>query len=893
MQDFKKLYSDLENKSSKMSEAEETAAAKEIDEAYGKLTPDEQKLVDSGKLFGKNIALDKNKSLRDAETHADTNADTITVSNAQDLINAIKTGTATTIKVDKDINLGTIVDNEYKYIPNINKRDFTIESATPGTKHTIDFSGYCFNMSSQNTVTFKDLNIYSRTYWGAVYNAGGYVFDNIDFTGSQLVYTKPSINSTVTFKNTVNATTVGSYNGPLDGKARSSQGGNNQQILQFEGGNNKIIFGEGSHVTLTTANSDVLEIDKGNTDIDVKNGAIVSLNPHSKNGPENLNGMNPGIARAIASKGTTNLTIDKGGTLNINLKKASDDKDLSGALFLNSGATINVNGNLNIDSDGIPSTSRNDYSPVYINGTAAINVDGGSFKLNATNMGDDYTDSIIKSNGSSTISIKHQGTFEVTGDGTKANAVQLGNGSTFTSDQPGLFDITMPEGATAIKGGKVQFTRVKTSQSGQPIGEIDITYADDGTPTVTKVTSHDKQTVIDTKKAGDKAKNKINLIKAGEDVDLTSAILTKDADGNYIMSGTATPGSYVTVKLGNKVLKSSGSQTVYTITNESNEPIETQDPYTVQVGTDGKWTVNLGHLGDSGTLSAQASKDFVESDADSQYAKGQSIADWLKESGDALTQTKTDANNAIDHAAQEKKDAIKAAKDAGTITDAQATDLNNQVDGDVTAAKNAVKSATTTDAVKDAQTKGVNKINGIEVPTTTTNITPDITDNTSSDSNSTVSTTTSDNTVSTPTTSSEEDTIKLVLTHNAYVYNQDMGITYKDNKPVVLKKGTPVTILDKGKKHLIKGKEFYRIGDNQYIKVSNTISYYRLVHNSFLYNKHGKAIKRHGKRVLVRKGVRFDANKVKLVKINGKKFYKVGETYIKFRNIELVTSPNK
>lgn len=93
--------------------------------------------------------------------------------------------------------------------------------------------------------------------------------------------------------------------------------------------------------------------------------------------------------------------------------------------------------------------------------------------------------------------------------------------------------------------------------------------------------------------------------------------------------------------------------------------------------------------------------------------------------------------------------------------------------------------------------------------------------------------------------------------------------------------------------NLIKGKEFYRIGDNQYVKVSNTISYYYLVHNSFLYNKHGKTIKRNGKRILVRKGVRLEANKVKVVKINGKKFYKVGKsTYIKFRNVKLIISPN-
>ncbi|MGO5078893.1 beta-glucanase [Lactobacillus amylovorus] len=157
----------------------------------------------------------------------------------------------------------------------------------------------------------------------------------------------------------------------------------------------------------------------------------------------------------------------------------------------------------------------------------------------------------------------------------------------------------------------------------------------------------------------------------------------------------------------------------------------------------------------------------------------------------------------------------------------------------------------------------------------------------------TESSTTGSSTTESSTKPAEEATLKLIPTHNAYIYNKDYQITYKDNKRVVLKKGTQILALDNGKKYLIKGKEFYRIGDNQYVKVSNTISYYYLVHNSFLYNKHGKTIKRNGKRILVRKGVRLEANKVKVVKINGKKFYKVGKsTYIKFRNVKLSISPN-
>ena len=247
-----------------------------------------------------------------------------------------------------------------------------------------------------------------------------------------------------------------------------------------------------------------------------------------------------------------------------------------------------------------------------------------------------------------------------------------------------------------------------------------------------------------------------------------------------------------------------------------------------------------------------------------------------------LAEKQQAANVAIDQAAKAKKAEIAKALQAGNIDQAKADSLNTEVDNDVTNAMKAIANATTNAAVVVAQNDGIHKIKAIKVPSSTYN--PDITNNTSTGSGDTDSTSTKP---------AEEATLKLILTHNAYIYNKDYQITYKDNKRVVLKKGTQIIALDNGKKYLIKGKEFCRIGDNQYVKVSNTISYYYLVHNSFLYNKHGKTIKRNGKRILVRKGVRLEANKVKVVKINGKKFYKVGKsTYIKFRNVKLIISPN-
>ncbi|ADZ07539.1 hypothetical protein LAC30SC_07135 [Lactobacillus amylovorus] len=566
-------------------------------------------------------------------TVQDENSTTV-VTSAKGLIDAIQKGTANTINIGANIDLGTISSYSSYTNTNIsNKRNIIIQSVA-GKHCTVDFNGYGFNMySSDYGVTFKNLDLYGRSYYGIVRSAGSYTFDNVNYTGSELIYTDPGYNTTVNFDGNVTAHSVGSYTTPLNSRSsQKSQGGDTQQVIQFAGGTKNTItinFNSGSNVTLTTTNSNVVEVDKGTTTINVKNGAQVSLNPHTQIFTEQHRMRMDGIARGIASDGDTTLNIDQGGNLDINLTKNTKDWYLSGALYLNSGATINVNGNLNINSNGKPYYRSQGWDdPVYINGNATIKVNGGSFKVNATNIGD-YKGSIVTSNGNTTIAINHHGTFDVTSDGTKATGVSLGNGSTFTSTQPELFNISMPDGATAIKNGKVQFNGVKTSADSQPIGEIDITYASDGTPKVTKVTSYDEATTTATRTAGNNAKNKINLVAAGKEVDLKDIMFTKDADGNYIMSGIANTadnnGAYVYISVNGTVhqVAPTDSQTLYTV-GETGDPTPSQVPYTAETGADGEFSVNLGKLKDTDQVSLYAAKDFVTSDKDTK-----TVSEWM------------------------------------------------------------------------------------------------------------------------------------------------------------------------------------------------------------------------------------------------------------------------
>ena len=658
----------------------------------------------------------------------------VTVTDARGLINAIQKGSATTINVANDINLATVTDSNYTYVSRINTRDFTIKSATNGVKHTIDFSGYVFNMSTPNTVTFKDLDIYARSYWGVIYNAGGYVYDNVDFTGSQLIYTASNTNATVTFKNKVTATTVGSYTSPIDGKSRSSQGGDTQQILQFEGGRNHIIFDGNSNVTLGTTNSNVLEIDGGTTTIDVKNGANVTINPHSKGNPENRNGIGTGrIARAIASNANTTINVDKGANLTINTEKASGDSDVAGALYLNSDATLNVNGDLNINSTGTPSTRNNGY-PVYIAGNAAINVgNGGKFNLSATNTGS-YNDNLMSISGKGTVKLAPHSNFKISADGTGAlTAINLSSGSTFTSDQPDSFAIDLSAntstGKSLIKNGTINFTRVKTVTDGnesQPLGKIDVTYDRNGNATSYTITSQDENTV---KQVGEGLANKnlIDLVKAGEDVTLSNLHLSK----NNILTGTvASSGSnnpiYVTVTVGgvSTNVPVVGNYTVYTNTNGT-VTSDNVDYAAQTASTGGNFSIDLSKLASSLTDDAQvavtATKDFVESSQTESVAALRALnTATLQELVDSAPAEEKKASyyNATEEAQKAYTDAISTGKDI-------LANPNNydQVDVDdaVTAIQNAQKALTGKETNKTELQDAIDQASTVESSNNYTN----------------------------------------------------------------------------------------------------------------------------------------------------------------------------
>ncbi|MCC4411268.1 DUF1542 domain-containing protein [Limosilactobacillus reuteri] len=663
----------------------------------------------------------------------------VTVSDAKGFIDAIQNGTATTINVAKDLNLAEQTDNKYTEIQIKNKRNIVIQSDNPEEKRTIDFSGYSFDMNTQNSVTFKDLNIYARSYWGLVYNAGGYTFDNVNFTGSQLIYTKPSINSTLTFKNTITANSVSSYVGPLDGKTRDTQQNGGQQILQFEGGTNQIIFDENSNVTLTTEDANALEIDGGTTTIDVKDGANVAINPHSKGNPEHRNGIGTGyVARAIAANAKMTINIDPNSTLTINTEKVDGDKDVAGALYLNSDAALNVNGNLVINSNGTPSANKNNGVPVYINGNANINVgNGGSFVLDATNLGD-YSSSLISVNGKGTVKLDPHSTFKINADGTGAlTAINLSSGSTFTSDQPKEFTIDLSantsSGKTLIKNGTINFTRVKNtnvaSQYQVALGKVDATYSSNGTLSNSIVTSLNKDvptTIYDYIKTNPSA---LSFVAAGEDVTLNSLHLDKNNQLTGIATSTGdskTP-IYITVLINNSAtgVPEAGMYRLYTDTDGNITTTKVtytgtpKNPDGSPKPNGGEFSIDLSSLAsqltDDAKITVVASKDFVESPTitETVAALRQVNTTTLQELVDAAPEEeqKPSYYNASEEAQKAYTDAIAAGQE---ILDSPASYDQSDVDRAVSVIQLALTALTGKETDKTALQTAVDQASSVE-----------------------------------------------------------------------------------------------------------------------------------------------------------------------------------
>ena len=548
----------------------------------------------------------------------DNEAGTVTVDNAQDFYDAITKGKATTIIVNGDFTLKD-AKGSGSTLSGDQSRNITIKSAD-GTKHKVDFSGTYWIMKNINEVSMSDLDVYGTTYWGLFKNAKTYNFNNVNYTGSQLVWSN-TVDTTINFSGNNNIQTVPNYTFmDAAGKEITGKPQGSQQILELTSSKNTVNFKPGT-TTLTTENGNVIQMKSGSSTVNVEDGAIVSLVPQG-NGGEGAGGNNYGI---VASTSTVN--VKKGGQLNV---KADTTKGDVGGLYLDSGSKINVDGDLKVTQNG--KLNSGNAQPVHIGTGATVTVtNGGNFEVDGSNLGNS-NGALISTSGN--FQLDAHSNFKVTGDGTgNIQGVLLGSGK-FTSDQPESFVIDLSQNkndnSLAVKNGTIDFTRVKSGQPGEgntnkPLGKVSVKYDSTGKITSSTITSEEAQATNDIYNALNNDKKKVEFTLAGQDVTLSDLHLNKN---NVLTGKTSSAASdsnspiYVTVKVGDEVVSvpTGGNYKVYTKIN-ADEPESKDVKYVAKnEATGGSFSINLSQYITSTTpgttsVTVTASKDFVENSA--------------------------------------------------------------------------------------------------------------------------------------------------------------------------------------------------------------------------------------------------------------------------------------
>ncbi|WP_317637113.1 DUF1542 domain-containing protein [Lactobacillus xylocopicola] len=257
--------------------------------------------------------------------------------------------------------------------------------------------------------------------------------------------------------------------------------------------------------------------------------------------------------------------------------------------------------------------------------------------------------------------------------------------------------------------------------------------------------------------------------------------------------------------------------------------------------------------------------------------------------GKPLDEQKADANKAIDDAVSAAKDKIDQDK---SKTDAEKQKDKQAVDNAANAAKDAINNAQTADEIDDAKNNGINQINKIVADgsgkgtnnsggssgwnggsgSNGTNGSNGANGSNGSNAADTTNGSNGSNAADKPLDKSKAS--PKVLLHNAYFYNKEG----KRANLLIAKKGSTITTYGTEK---INDRQFYRIDEDLYIAVNNTVEQRRsLQKNAFVYNRQGKRI---GKNALKKNLVVSTYGDP--VKIHGKAYYMTSDNhYVKARN---------
>lgn len=270
---------------------------------------------------------------------------------------------------------------------------------------------------------------------------------------------------------------------------------------------------------------------------------------------------------------------------------------------------------------------------------------------------------------------------------------------------------------------------------------------------------------------------------------------------------------------------------------------------------------------------AKDKKDVADKAQDDLDA-AQKHVDDLKKAPQALK----DATDAETKAQSEYDAAKKAADDAAAQLKKLEGDKST-ADGQYATAQAAYNDALARlKAAQDKLAEAKAALNRIQNPGTTISI-PGQSTSTSEKNNSNTSTSEDNSAKKTTTKKARRVSDRVRLTHNAFVYTKSGKVIRKGLYYKIIRRGRTIKTLKNAKVVTIKGKKFYQIGKNQYIKVANTkIVPYAISRKAIIKGRRVRAYNRSGKfNMHYVKGGRVYKFNERAV-INGKTYYKIAWT---------------
>ncbi|MFC6178208.1 pectate lyase-like adhesive domain-containing protein [Weissella sagaensis] len=435
-----------------------------------------------------------------------------------------------------------------------------------GGRYAIDFRGAY--PKGQLNLTYENIDLYGTVYYGVINTdvflsskQSNITFRNTSYTGAQLVYA--SDNTTVTFqgKNTIKA--VSSYVSPVDGSIVSVS--NSQQVLEFTGKNDYIIFDEGSIFEGSTFKDNVIRMTGNNSGITVKKGAIVTLTPHDNGTGKNGSAEWGNKANGIYMSGSGVLTVENGGTLNINAGEDSSQgvaaisiTDKNTIMNINDGGTVNINVTGNISSYGGSGQSSN--TAVYINGQLNTGY-GASFNVNGHDMGS-FSGTLVQISGNAKLL---GSTFKIVLDDATSGTgsiVLLDTGGNVSIESPKDFLLHLGTNSQAqwIKDGSFSLSKARLKTNGATTGPFktisftvsggNVLVTDADSKKIIGLTQADENKLISllNQIGSDASVASLEFVQANGEVNIVddNVTVTKE-NGKYLeVSGyTDTPGAYI------------------------------------------------------------------------------------------------------------------------------------------------------------------------------------------------------------------------------------------------------------------------------------------------------------------------------------------------------------